>query len=149
MQYPQTAKRTPCRRSSEHGVSGRLLPWLAVLAWASLIFYLSAQPDLSTGLGSWDLIVRKIAHVGEFAILTSLLWFAITRNRVGHKGALLLAAVAALIYAASDEFHQHFVPGRIGTPRDVAIDSLGIIVAALIILGFGRKFSGASRADVE
>ena len=149
MQFPQTDKRTPGRRRSEGGVPGRLLPWLAVLVWASLIFYLSAQPDLSTGLGSWDLIVRKIAHVGEFAILTSLLWFAITRNRIGRGGALLPAAVLALIYAGSDEFHQHFVPGRNGTPRDVAIDSLGIMIASLIILGCGRKFSGAPRADVE
>ncbi|MHB1361723.1 MAG: VanZ family protein [Thermoleophilia bacterium] len=122
----------------------RLLPWLAVIAWASLIFYLSAQPHLSTGLGSWDFIVRKAAHVGEFAILTSLLWFAVKRQRLGRGRALLLAAVLAVAYAGSDEFHQRYVPGRFGTPRDVAVDSLGVIAAALIIWKLRLKKPPAS-----
>jgi len=39
--------------------------------------------------------------------------------------------VAALLYAASDEWHQSFVPGRTATPRDVAIDAVGICLATL------------------
>lgn len=134
MRYLRTPDRAP-----GYPVFGVLLPWMAVLAWASLIFYLSAQPDLSTGLGSWDLLVRKIAHVGEFAVLTALLWFAISRHGAGLGRALLFAAPLAVLYAASDEFHQHFVQGRDGSPRDVAIDSLGAIIAALIILKMRLK----------
>jgi VanZ family protein len=88
-----------------------------------LIFYLSAQPDLNSGLGTWDAILRKGAHMTEFG----LLWFLWTRV-VGPFGALAIA----LAYAASDEFHQTFVDGRHGTPVDWAIDAAGMGIAAAL-----------------
>ena len=42
-----------------------------------LIFFLSAQPDLSTGLGTWDLILRKLAHMAEYGLLWLLWWRAL------------------------------------------------------------------------
>jgi len=47
--------------------------WLPVLVWAALIFALSSVPDLGTGLGTWDLVLRKLAHTGEYAVLGALL----------------------------------------------------------------------------
>jgi VanZ family protein len=88
-----------------------------------LIFYLSAQPDLNSGLGTWDAILRKGAHMTEFG----LLWFLWTRV-VGPFGALAIS----LAYAASDEFHQTFVDGRHGTPVDWAIDAAGMGIAAAL-----------------
>ena len=55
----------------------------------ALIFFLSAQPDLSSGLGVWDLILRKFAHAGAYALLT-LLWFRALAPLTGHA---LIAAV--------------------------------------------------------
>ena len=127
-----------------HPVLGVLVPWLAVLAWASLIFYLSAQPDLSTGLGSWDMLARKTAHVGEYAVLTVLLWFAISRLGVRLGLALPSAFVLAVIYASSDEIHQHFIKGRDGNPRDVVIDSIGVTIASLAVVWLRSRNAGAS-----
>ncbi|HVM16319.1 MAG TPA: VanZ family protein [Gaiellaceae bacterium] len=100
-----------------------LSTWLPVLAWAGVIFALSSVPGLTTGLGFWDLLLRKLAHVAEFAILGALLARALPE---------LYALVAGVGYAAIDELHQHTVPGRVGTLRDVALDAVGVLVGVLL-----------------
>jgi VanZ family protein len=106
-------------------VPGSLLRlWLPVVAWAALIFALSSVPDLGTGLGGWDLVLRKIAHAAEYAVLGALLLRA-----TGRAG---LAVALGTLYAASDEIHQSFVPGRSGRPLDVAIDALGVVCGVLV-----------------
>jgi VanZ family protein len=99
-------------------VPAQLRLWLPVVAWAALIFTLSSIPDLGTGLGGWDLVLRKIAHAGEYAVLGALLLRA-----VGHA---LPAFVLGVAYAISDEIHQSFVEGRRGAPLDVLIDAVGV-----------------------
>lgn len=101
----------------------------APLAWMALIFAFSAQPDLSTGLGAWDLAGRKIVHALSFGTL-AYLWFWALRGRFAHP--MLAAALISVTYAASDEYHQTFVHGRHGTPVDVLIDTAGIAAAALL-----------------
>jgi VanZ family protein len=103
---------------------GRLAPPVALMA---LIFALSAQPHLGTGLGVWDTILRKAAHMTEYGLLWFLWWRALGFR---HRGA---AAVIALAYAATDEYHQHFVSGRHGTPVDVLIDAAGVAVAVALV----------------
>ena len=99
-----------------------LTVWLPIVLWAALIFTLSSIPSLHSGLGTWDLILRKCAHVTEYAILTFLLRRAL---------AAPWAAGAAFLYACPDEYHQSFVVGREGRPRDVAIDTIGIVIGLL------------------
>lgn len=103
--------------------------FLPPLALMGLIFFLSDQPDLSTGLGLWDLVLRKLAHMSVFALLT-LLWWRALAPRTRHS--LAAAAAISFLYAISDEYHQTFVEGRHGSPVDVAIDSVGIGVALLL-----------------
>ena len=98
--------------------------WAPVVAWAALIFAFSSIPSLSTGLGGWDYVLRKIAHATEFAILAALLVRALRSPG--------WAVVIAIGYAITDEIHQSFVPGRHGAPLDVAIDSVGVVVGALL-----------------
>ena len=106
--------------------ASRLLSvWLPVVAWAALIFALSSIPGLNSGLGTWDLVLRKCAHVTEYAILGALLLRAL--------GSELAAAAWGIAYAVTDEIHQHFVPGRQGAPMDVAIDALGVVVGVAIL----------------
>ena len=104
--------------------SRALSVWLPVIAWAAVIFALSSIPSLSTGLGLWDTILRKGAHTAEYAILGALLLRALRRPG--------LALAAGIAYAATDEFHQHFVRGRHGSPIDVAIDAVGITIGLLL-----------------
>ena len=106
-------------------LAARLAPPLALMA---LIFALSAQPSLSTGLGVWDTVLRKAAHMTEFGLLWWLWW------RVFDGRRWLWPTAIALVYAATDELHQSFVPGRHGTPVDWLIDAAGVGLAVAVTL---------------
>lgn len=110
-------------------VPGKLVNLLPPLALMGVIFLLSAQPGLSTGLGFWDLILRKLAHIGSFGLLT-LLWWRALAPLIGRS--LPVAAVISFLYAIGDEYHQSFVEDRNGSPLDVAIDTVGIGIAVLL-----------------
>ena len=99
--------------------------WLPVVVWAAVIFAFSAIPSLGTGLGTWDLVLRKLAHMAEYAVLAALLWRAL--------GAYRLAFALAVAYAATDELHQHFVAGRHAAVRDVVIDAAGAAVGLALV----------------
>jgi VanZ family protein len=104
--------------------------WLPPLALMGLIFFFSAQPDLNSGLGTFDTIGRKIIHFVQYALLAFLWWRAL-RGSVGARRAALAAFLVTVVYAASDEYHQSFVEGRNGSPLDWAIDTAGAGVASL------------------
>jgi VanZ family protein len=102
----------------------RFSRWLPVLAWAGLIFALSSIPSLATGLGAWDLALRKLAHATEYAVLGLLLARALAERPALWVG---------IAYAVSDEVHQRFVPGRAGALLDVAIDAAGVLAGILLL----------------
>jgi VanZ family protein len=109
--------------------------WLPVAVWAAVIFAFSSVPSLSTELGTWDTILRKLAHLAEYAILGALLARALRRPA---------AAVAlAGLYAVSDELHQTFVAGRVGAPLDVGIDAIGALAGVLAWDHLARRRSRA------
>jgi VanZ family protein len=106
--------------------SSRLVTvWLPVVVWAGVIFTFSSIPGLATDLGVWDTILRKCAHVTEYAILGALLLRALGRE--------VPAFALGLAYAITDEVHQHFVQGRHGAPLDAAIDAGGLVLGILIL----------------
>lgn len=106
----------------------RFAPPLAVMA---LIFYLSAQPGLSSGL-SFDYVLRKGAHMSIYAAL----WLSILRATGWRRP--VLTTVLALAYATSDEIHQSFVEDRHGAPLDVGFDATGMALAAAAWWSTGR-----------
>jgi VanZ family protein len=110
--------------------SAALRLWAPVVLWAAVIFAFSSVPDLGTGLGTWDLVLRKLAHGLEFAALGALLLRALREA--------LPALAAGIAYAVTDELHQHFVPGRLGSPLDVAIDSAGVAIGVALWRRLGR-----------
>jgi VanZ family protein len=114
-------------------VSSRLQAWLLVAVWAGVIFALSAVPNLGTDLGVWDTILRKAAHVTEYAVLGLLLLRAL-----GREAPAFLLGVA---YAITDEIHQHFVSGRHASPIDVAIDSAGVALGVVVFAAARRRLS--------
>src|ERR1043166_7505203 len=127
--------------------------WLPVLAWMIFIFIgstdlLSAEhtsrfigpflrwfaPDVSDAtIASVQLVVRKCAHLTEYAILAALLCRALRQSR--HPGAFIIAAV----YAALDEFHQSFVASRTASPGDVLIDCIGAMIGVLLFGALLRR----------
>ena len=131
--------------------------WLPVLIWMTVIFSASADtqsastssrligpfvrffvPDIpQEHLDLIVFLVRKAAHITEYAILSWLLARALTMpatpaGRWSRKAAFIAWIVTSL-YSATDEFHQSFVPNRDARWSDVIIDSTG---AALGIVGF-------------
>ena len=116
----------------------RIAPlWLPPLVLMAVIFLLSAQPDLNSGLGTIDLIGRKIIHASEYALLCFLWWRAL-RTLVADLPAVAGAFAIAVAYSSTDEWHQTFVSGRHGSPVDVLIDATGAAVAALLIVRRSR-----------
>jgi VanZ family protein len=106
--------------------------WLPVIVWAGFIFSLSAQPGLSSGFPwPYDFVLRKGAHVFVFAILFLLMIRALKNYGLSNNKALLCAFIFTILYAVSDEYHQTFVSQRVGSPSDVAIDSLGVVFLTL------------------
>jgi len=94
--------------------------WVPVVAWAAVIFAISSIPSLNSGLGAWDLVLRKCAHATEYAVLAVLL--------VRATGSYAWAFALAVVYAGSDELHQTFVRGRHGSPVDAGIDAIGALI---------------------
>jgi len=92
----------------------------------AVIFFLSAQPHLSSGLGWIDLVGRKLVHMAEYGLLWVLWSRALGYRRRG------VAATIVILYAVSDEYHQTFVAGRHGSPVDVLIDSAGVAIAWML-----------------
>src|SRR3954465_12658844 len=106
--------------------------WLPPVALMGLIFFLSAQPDLSSGLGAWDVLLRKLAHASIYAVLVLLWWRALRAGSSATETRCLAAAwLIAIAYSATDEWHQTFVTGRHGSPADVLIDAAGASAVAL------------------
>lgn len=76
--------------------------------------------------------IRKAAHMTEYAVLSVLVMLALIVD--GIKGIRLpvIAAIIAVAFAATDELHQRYVPGRYGCVRDVFIDAAGSIIGLTI-----------------
>lgn len=124
--------------------------WLLPFLWAALMFTASADPhsgEHSLAVLQWafgpgfapeqvsaaQLVLRKLAHLSEYAVLLTLVSFAWgpSRFQSGTRW-LLWAAVAG--FALTDELHQTFVAGRGGCFQDVIIDSCGAGLAAILLV---------------
>ena len=107
------------------------------------------DPQISlAALNAIQFGIRKLAHLTEYAILAALLWRALrggTRWQVKMSILFFVAWVACAIFAASDEFHQSFVPSRTSSPIDVMIDICG----AFLGLGVCWMFARRKRATVK
>lgn len=106
---------------------------LPLILWAGVIYVLSDQPDLRSPFATTlDLVLRKAAHLGEYALL-ALLVVRMIRLRLGRSMRLIvLTLIVCALYAITDEVHQVFVPGRVGAIADVGIDSIGSFIAAAL-----------------
>lgn len=114
----------------------RTLRWTAAIAWAAVIFVVSAMPGSNLPGG-----YSVQAHFLEYAALAALLFGALTLDRPARQ-ALVLAVLIASLYGVSDEWHQSFVPLRTPDPMDWLVDTLGAVVGAtaahLLTKRFGR-----------
>jgi len=95
------------------------------------------------------IVMRKCAHVGEYAVLALLLWRALRSvPTLQTKRPILFIAVliACAVFAASDEFHQSFVKSRTPSIRDVLLDVSGALMGLLISASFAFRRSKKIRS---
>ena len=110
-----------------------LRAWLPALLWMGLIFYVSSRPNLPRHPDErTDFVLKKAGHGVEYGVLAFLLWRTLANTSQTNSPARW-SFLFSLLYAISDEVHQVFVPGRSGTPLDVAFDALGAALALLLI----------------
>ncbi|MFA5975344.1 MAG: VanZ family protein [Elusimicrobiota bacterium] len=104
--------------------------WLPVIVWAAFIFYFSSLPYLRFVQPWWDYPLRKAGHMMIFGILARLIARALTGSTFWPwKKIFAWSLLLALLYAATDEYHQSFTPGRGATVQDVVIDGTGAWIA--------------------
>ena len=117
--------------------------WVPSLLYMALIFAISSmeQPPLPMPKFEW-LTIDKLYHFIEYAILGGLLAWAFVKAKPPVVPSALiwgLAAVISILYGASDEWHQTFVPGRLATLADWVADALGSIAGVLGVYLYYRK----------
>ena len=116
-------------------IGRKVVPWLPVVLWMAVIFYLSAQPDLPHHPEALiDLVIKKLGHMAEYAVLAALAVWALRHGAPStERRAVLWALLLAASYAVTDEMHQYFVPGRNPQPLDVGFDALGACLGLLLL----------------
>jgi len=144
-----------------------LRAWAPAILWAGVISFFSTSyfsapgtsrfilpflrwllPGASPGtLDELHFLIRKAAHLAEYFIFSLLVLRGLRGGRAGWRlrWALMTVAIAAG-YAALDEFHQWFVPGRSASPMDSLLDSCGAAAAQLFAWGRARWQARRSRA---
>jgi VanZ family protein len=107
--------------------------WGPAILVMALIFFASSTPgsDLPK-FGFYDFLVKKGGHMLGYGLLTAALLHALNKGGKITKLQLLLAALLAIIYAATDEFHQLFTPGRSSSIVDLGIDTIGCLAGIAI-----------------
>lgn len=109
--------------------------WIGTVTYATAIFVLSSLPVPAPAEETMSLVSDKALHALEYAGFAALLALAIASTpspRIASRAALI-AFAGAVLYAASDEFHQTLVAGRRGTIEDVAADAIGGFVGAAAV----------------
>jgi VanZ family protein len=115
--------------------------FIVPLAWMAVIWMLSSLPaaaDQTIGGIFLPTLLQKTAHLVVYAVLGSLWFWVFDFGRL-VKAAAVWACCLTTAYAAVDEFHQTFVPGRYGSPWDVALDAVGVLLGLTIIGAVRRR----------
>lgn len=127
----------------------RIILIVLILIWVFLVYSLSNQSGTeSSGISrkvaellfnteemiiKAEPIIRKIAHFSEYSVGGVLFYSLFSTYDFSKKKRTLISLGLGIWYAALDEVHQLFIPGRSGCITDVCIDSLGILFGIIFI----------------
>ena len=127
---------------SESGTLSYQVSKLLVLAYNKLLFKGYDNATLNELILLIHPLVRKLAHVTEYFLLAASVSLPLYVYRLRGIALTLIAGAFCIAFACLDEYHQTMIAGRVGSIRDVYIDSVGIIlgILAVRIIGYiGRK----------
>jgi VanZ family protein len=124
-------------------MTGRLRRWGPTLACMAVIFLLSSQSGLhASDDAAVDGPLRHMAHVAVYALLAGLLVLAMANGSSPTRRLLLFAALLALLYGVSDEWHQTFIRDRTGQVADLLWDGIGAVIGVVAAAGWMRYRAG-------
>ncbi len=117
----------------------RVLTSLPILLASVAIIIASSRQDIQLpDLGLWN--TDKLLHLIAYFFYGIFLLIFINGNFKLSKGkTILIAIVVGLLFAASDEWHQSFVPGRTASIYDFIADAIGIALSTI----FNTKIAAA------
>lgn len=105
------------------------------IVWALTIFIQSSFPSVSLPEVEY-ISVDKVIHMGIFGLLTALCYISLihlNKENFLTKSPLSWSVIFGILYGASDEIHQYFVPNRSSEVQDWIADVIGVIIAGLVI----------------
>jgi VanZ family protein len=135
---PPVAQSAPAARSGLSAI-GSMGWWLAAGLYALAIFLLAGQ-SYPLGVKHLPFLVDKAIHVLVYGAFSVVLFAALRHSRPRTPPLVLAgaAAVIAVLYGVSDEYHQGFIPLRVSDVQDLAADAVGAVVAQGLVLWSGR-----------
>jgi|WetSurMetagenome_2_1015567.scaffolds.fasta_scaffold279692_2 VanZ family protein len=120
------------------GATSKTKAYAPALAWALIIFIESSVP--SSAIPKYVIFSQdKLIHMAIYALLAVLLYRGIRmRAPTRWEFAAWVTFVVCVVYGASDEFHQYFVPGRSMEVFDWIADAIGAALAIAMVRAFER-----------
>jgi VanZ family protein len=116
--------------------------WGPAIVIMAIIFSASATPGSDIPeFGSWDEFFKKGGHMLGYALLATAFYHSLNSSKRSIKQKFILVLCIVALYAASDEFHQRFTPGRTASFRDVVIDVAGGLIGIAVIRFVKRRIS--------
>lgn len=131
-----------------------VLRWSLALAWMIVIFMFSHQANSGTiteeYFGLMNVPIRKFGHIVEYMVLYLLVKWALDGIKPSaSKLNTIYTLTVAILYAASDEWHQSFVPGRSASVRDVVIDSIGATSGVLVYIILAKAKETILKTEIK
>lgn len=119
--------------------AAKLFGWLGVISVDSPEILVLYADSIHT-------LIRKAAHFIEYMILGCFTYQAVACDITKLWKAVGWSQLICSSYAATDEFHQRFVPGREGRVLDVVIDSAGAL-AGIFMAAFLHRMKLRANAE--
>jgi VanZ family protein len=83
--------------------------------------------------------IRKLAHIIEFGVFSVTVYHGVRGPRMGwNLNWAFVTLFIAAAFAGLDEWHQSFVPLREPSLRDVLIDTIGALLAQVLVWAYAK-----------
>lgn len=124
--------------------------WFPVIIYAIIIFWVSSQQQ-PFGVEIEIVGLDKILHIIEYAILGFLLAraFAGSSEKISIRDLVLITFIIGTLYGLTDEFHQHFTPGRVVSILDLISDAISSFLGAVIFKALRKSPSGREHGPLN
>lgn len=127
----------------------RLLSALPLFIYSMLIIYLSNQPNIQLPDLGFNL-QDKFLHLVAYFVYGSTIIIALLGNfpEMAKKKLIIFVITIGCIFAASDEIHQFYIPGRVASFWDWVADVLGVLFSLLTIKPISKRMKVKGKINI-